>query len=138
MARVTPEEFTQKWQQRTQAASPDYIRGVQRVQQAPGAQAAAKQAQYVANVNAAAPKWAARVGSVTLADWQQAAAGKGAQNLATGVQAATPKMNAAAQRLLATVDTVRNRVKSMPNATLQQRQARATAFSQGMFDAYNK
>lgn len=138
MARVTPEEYAQKWAQRTQAASQDYARGVMRVQQAPGAQAAAKKSTYLARVNESANKWASKVSAVTLAEWQQMASTKGAQNLATGVSAAQPKMSAAAGKLLSTVDTVRSRVKQMPGDTLQQRLARATAMAQGMHDAYSK
>lgn len=138
MARVTPEEYAAKWSQRTSGASEDYRRGVQRVTTAPGQLAAAKRADYVANVNASADKWQRKVQAVSLADWQSMAAGKGAANLSTGVQAAQPKMAAAAGKLLSTVDSVRGRVKAMPSGTLQQRMARAQAMMQGMHDAYSK
>lgn len=136
MARVTPQEFADKWATRTQAASQDYTRGIQRVTQAPGAKAAASRALWQARVAESGDKWARKVGAVDLGTWQNLAMTKGAQNLATGVQAAKPKMQAAAQQLLSTVDSVSARVQAMPKQTLQQRIARANAMMQGMHDAY--
>lgn len=136
MARVNPQEYADKWASRTSAASVDYAKGVRAVTQAPGAKAAAKQADYLAGVQANADKWKRKVGAVTLTDWQEMAATKGAANLATGVQAAKPKMTQAAAKLLTTVDQVRATVKAMPGGTLENRLARATAFARGMNAAY--
>lgn len=136
MARVDAAGFADKWAARTSAASPDYAKGVRAVTQAPGAKAAAKSADYLAGVQANADKWKRKVGAVTLSDWQEMAATKGAANLGTGVQAAKPKMQAAAVKLLSTVDTVRAQVKQMPGGTLENRLARANAFARGMNAAY--
>lgn len=136
MARVDAAGYAEKWAQRTGAASADYARGVRAVTQAPGAKAAAKKADYIARVNEQANKWATKVAAVSLSDWQEMAATKGATNLSTGVQAAKPKMQAAAGKLLSTVDTVRNQVKAMPGGTLEQRLARATEFARRMNAAY--
>lgn len=138
MARVNADEYVRKWQQRTSAASPDYQAGVRRVSQAPGALAAAKKADYVAAVNAQQNKWAANVSRVSLSDWQEMAATKGAANLATGVQAAGPKMAAAAGKLLSTVDSIRPRIRSMPSGTFEQRKARMAAWADAMHAAYQK
>ena len=40
MAKVTPQEFAEKWARRTQGATQDYIRGIDRVTEAPGVKAA--------------------------------------------------------------------------------------------------
>lgn len=138
MARVNQDEYVRKWQQRTSAASPDYQAGIMRVTQAPGAAAAAKVADYVAAVNANQNKWKNNVGRVTLSEWQQMASTKGAQNLSTGVQAAGPKMAAAAGKLLSTVDSIRPRIKQMPSGTYEQRKARMAAWADAMHAAYQK
>ena len=136
MARVNDTEFAAKWAARTTAASEDYRRGVGRVQQAPGAQAAAARNLWQARVAESGDKWARKVGAVSLADWQRMASTKGAQNLATGVQAAQPKMQAAAAKLLSTVDSVSAQVRGMPKTTLEQRIARSAAMQRGMAQAY--
>lgn len=138
MARVDAAQYAEKWATRTGAASADYARGVRAVTQAPGAKAAAKKADYISRVNESANKWAAKVGAVSLSDWQEMAATKGATNLSTGVQAARPKMQAAATKLLSTVDQVRSQVKAMPGGTLEQRLARATEFARKMNAAYKQ
>lgn len=136
--RVNSSEYASKWADRMSAASEEYRKGVMRVSAAPGAAAAAKKAQYVANVNNSADKWAAKVSAVGLSEWQRLAAEKGGTNIATGAAAARPKMEAAASKLLATVDSVRTRVRNMPNATYEQRQARSAAMNKGMHDAYSR
>lgn len=138
MAKVDPAQYAEKWATRTGAASADYARGVRAVTQAPGAKAAAKKADYIARVNENANKWAQKVGAVSLSDWQEMAATKGATNLATGVQAARPKMQAAATKLLSTVETVRQQVKAMPGGTLEQRLARSREFALRMNAAYRQ
>lgn len=138
MARVNDQQYAEKWAQRTSAASQAYVDGVRRVATAPGAQAAAAKQLYASRVQESTDKWARKVGAVSLADWQNMAATKGATNLSTGVNAARPKMQAAAQRLLQTVDSVSAQVRSMPKSTLEQRIARSAAMQRGMASAYSK
>lgn len=132
MARLNAEEFAAKWAQRTSAAVEDYRRGVQRVQTAPGALAARNQAGYVAGVQRSAQKWARRVGSVSLGEWQQAASEKGAQRLASGVQAATPKMAQFAAEVLPHIERGQQLIAQMPKGDVEQGIARATVFMRHM------
>lgn len=132
MARVTAEQAARKWAQRTAAATEDYRQGVQRVTQAPGQAAAAKVDTYRDRTMQAVNKWQRKVAAVPLGDWQQMTMTKGAANIATGVQAAQPKMANAMSKVLSDVDAVVAQVKSMPNTTLDQRIARASAFARGM------
>jgi len=125
----------QKWATKMAGASQFYTAGVQAVQEAPGA-AAARQAQvaaqnYQARINDGS--WAKRVGAVTLGSWQQAAITKGAPRLASGAQAAQPKVQAFLTDFLPFEQNVVNQVKSsMPRGTLEQNIARATAVMQGL------
>lgn len=127
MARVTPQEYAEKWARRTAAAVPDYRSGVQRVTEAPGVQAAAKVDKMRQNVNAAldSGKWEARVAGVSLAEWKQAAIDKGAARIGAGVEAAKPDMVRFGTELLAHVDTVSAEVAAMPDLSLADRIQRA-------------
>jgi len=76
------------------SASTKYTAGVNAVKTAPGTLAAANASVWAANVAAAQAKFAKNVGAVSLQSWQQSAINKGAPRLASGAQAAQPKMAA--------------------------------------------
>lgn len=100
MALPTPNEAAAAWAQRLAGSTERINRGVQAVTTAPG-QAAARQKQvWAQNVAASQDKWAQRVASVSLPDWQQAMQTKGVQRVASGAQAAQPKMEAFMGQLL--------------------------------------
>ena len=125
MARLTPEEAAAKWAQRTGAATEDYRRGIQRVQTAPGALAARQVQKYVAKVQQRAPVWQARTGAVTLGEWQEASIEKGIPRLATGVQAAQPKMAAFMSEVLPHIDRGRAQLTQLPSLSPEDSVARA-------------
>ena len=132
--RTSPEEYADKLIRRTQGASQDYTAGIRRVTQAPGAAAAAKEAKYLTGVQEAVASglWKQRVGSVSLADWQQASVEKGAARLGAGVAASRAKIVSTATQLLAAVDSARSKVRSMPDTTLQDRINRSVAYQTEM------
>jgi hypothetical protein len=134
MARVTASEFAEKWARRTSAATPDYVRGVERVTESPGAKAAASADLMRARVNEAidSGKWQRNVGAVSLQEWKRAASEKGAQRIAAGVQGASSKMNTFATQVLPFIDNVRQQVDSMPKTSLEDRIQRSVAFQRGM------
>jgi hypothetical protein len=80
------------WAQRTAAATPQYISGVQAVTVSPGQKASQKAAFWASQTQAAQAKFAAATGAITLGDWQAGAINKGAPRIASGVAAAQPKM----------------------------------------------
>lgn len=121
MARLSPQDAAQKWAQRASAAQGDYTQGVQSVQQAPGAAAAAKAEKWQQNVVAARDKFRSRVAQVSLQEWQAATVQKGAPRYAQGVQQATTKMAQFMSEFLPFLDSVTNRVKQMPDTTPEQR-----------------
>lgn len=100
MAVPTPQEAAQAWAQRLAGSTERITRGVQGVTTAPGQAAARQKGVWAANVAAAQDKWASRVAAVPLADWQQAMVQKGVQRVASGAQAAQPKMEAFMGQLL--------------------------------------
>ncbi len=68
---ISASQFAQNWSQGVSAGGQRYQQGVQNVQSSPGAAAAAQKSVWVANTTAAADKWAAAVGNVSLQDWKQ-------------------------------------------------------------------
>jgi hypothetical protein len=80
------------WVTGMSGATAKYTAGVNAVRVAPGQLAAAASGRWAANVAAAQPKFATNVAKVSLSAWQNAAATKGAPRLASGAQAAQPKM----------------------------------------------
>src|SRR6184192_1360273 len=134
MAMPSATQAAAKWVQNTGAAVPAYQAGVAAVTVSPG-QAAARQADlWIRNVTAAKAKFQANSQKVSLSDWQAAASGKGAQGLASGVQAAQGNYEAALTKLLPHIASV---VSSLPaRGDLEANINRMTQFVRKM-SAYN-
>lgn len=130
MARRTPEEAAAAWAQRLAQSGDRIASGVRQVTTPPG-QAAARQKQlYVQNVTQRADKWATRVASVPLQEWQQATIEKGVQRIAQGAQSAQPKMAAFMSQLLPHIDQT---VRALPQrGDLEANIARAAQFARSM------
>lgn len=122
-----------KWAARTQAAAQDYTTGVQNTASDPTALAIAAGQRYIQRVTDAfnSGKWANGLRRVGKAGWQAATVAK-ASNFSTGVAAAEAKVAATFGPLLAYETTLQARIDAMPNITLADRIARATAWIQGM------
>lgn len=124
--RLTPQESTQKWMNRTTAAVPEYVQGVNRVSTAPGEQAAAQADAYIAGVQAALNKWKRNVASVSLADWKDRAANIGGPRIAAGVNAAMEKTLRATERNFQNID---NALAGLPpRGNFEQNVQRMTQF----------
>lgn len=134
MARVTPQEYAEKWARRLKASSEDVRRGIDRVSVAPGEAAAANQeallTNFVDSVNSGL--WAARVRGVSLQEWKAAAKDKGIPRIAQGVDAAGPKMVAIAGPLLEAVDAAAAAANALPKVTLEDSIQRMTTFVREM------
>ena len=130
MARVNAAEYAEKWARRTQAATPDYQRGIERVSESPTEAAANSQDKMIANLleSVNSGKWARALRGVSLADWKDSALRKGVSRIAAGVQAATPKQQQMATALLQTVDRGIAEIANMPSTTFEDRKARANAW----------
>lgn len=126
MTRVTPTEGTAKWVSRLSAATSDISSGIAKVTTAPGQQAAQSYQKYQNNVQAAFPKWKNNVAAVSLSQWQQAATA-GVQRVAQGAQQKQGKYQNFAQQFYPFLDNNVAAIKSMPNATFEDRVQRAVA-----------
>ncbi len=134
MAKVTPQEYAEKWARRLSGSTEDIRRGIAKVSVAPGELAAAQQDAMLTNVVASINSglWANRVRSVSLGDWQKAATEKGIPRIAVGVTAAEPKMARIAGPLLQAVDESAAISNALPKGTLEDSINRMTTFVREM------
>lgn len=134
MAKLTPQQFADKWSRRLQAASPDIQNGINRVDQSPTELAASKQDKMLQNVTAAiqSGKWANGLRRVTLGDWKSAAINKGIPRISQGVTGASAKVTSFATQLLSFQDSLQSKVQSMPDLTLEDSINRMTTWVRGM------
>lgn len=130
MATMTPDQIAAQWASRLAGSTQRITDGVNAVTVAPGQAAARQKAVWAQNVAASQDKWAARVSSVPLQDWQQAMTTKGAQRIGAGAQAAQPKFAAFMGQLLPHIAQVKGTLP--PRGNLDQNIARMTTFVQGM------
>ena len=127
MARVTAEQGANKWASRLSGATAEIQAGVQNVTEAPGIAAARQQALWLQRITASAPKWARRVSSVSREDWINSMVTKGIPRIATGAQAAIPKMTSFLNDFLPYVDQGVAKVKAMPKGDVEAGIQRAAA-----------
>jgi len=134
MARVTPEEYREKLIRRAKASLDDVKRGVERVEEAPGAKAAAKQDKMKQKLMEAldSGRWAERVSKVSKEEWQQKMLEKGVPRITSGLDAAASKIEDFAAQLLPAVDRAKAKVDKMPDVTLEDSVNRMTTFVREM------
>ena len=136
MARVNASEYAEKWGRRTKVATEDYRKGVERVSQAPGEKAAAQAALFAQKVAeaVASGKWQRSVAGVSLQDWKTAALQKGAGRIAAGVDGASKKQVAMAEKLLANVDRAVAAANQTPRGSIEDNINRMVTFARTMHD----
>lgn len=120
-------QFADKLIRRLSAAGPDIRAGIEAVTESPTEAAAAKAADWQAQM--ALPKTRERfekgLRRVSLADWKKAALDKGVARVSQGVEAARSKIEAFANKFLPHAYAVSAEVKAMPGLTLDDGIARA-------------
>ncbi len=134
MARLSPQEAAEKWGRRLKGSTQDISQGVQRVKEAPGVKAAAKQEKMLQNVTEAVSsgKWADRVAGVTLEDWRSKMLNKGVGRIAAGVDAATSKQGEFFGQLFDHQERLKSQIDRMPDLTIEDSINRMTTFIRGM------
>ncbi len=134
MAKLTSAEFQEKHARRLKAAVEDVRKGIDRVTESPTEKAAAKQDKMLTNLTAAvnSGKWAAGLKRVTLEEWKSKTKNVGVNRIAAGIDAAKSKVIAFADELLPHIDRGRDKIKSMPDVTLDDNINRMVAFTRHM------
>lgn len=132
--KVNAEQFVEKHARRVKGALEDMRQGVERVTEAPGVRAAKKADKMRANLLEAldSGKWQRRVAAVTAEEWKAAMLNKGVNRVAAGIDAAHDKVRAFAEQLLSYQANLMSQVETMPDLTLEDSIARATAWIRGM------
>jgi len=121
MAKLTAAEFQEKHARRLAASVEDIRKGIDRVTENPCEKAAAKQEKMLANLTAAVNdgRWKAGLMRVSLADWKDKAKNVGVGRIASGINAAKGKVIAFAEQLLPHIDAGVEKLKTMPDITLE-------------------
>lgn len=134
MAKFTPQELAEKHARRTTAAVQDMIKGVDNVTTSPTEQAASKKDKLVARWNESinSGKWERGLRAVSLDQWKTSMKEKGAQRVAAGIAGAKDKMVAFYAELIPFQSDLSAKIASMPDLTLEDSIARATAQIRGM------
>jgi hypothetical protein len=125
--RSDPQAATTKWVTNLSNSTAAMTAGANRVTTSPGASAAAAADKWLAKVTQAKAKFAARVGSVTLQQWQTAYTTYGVQRVASGAQAKQGKMLSFQQDWQTYLQANMSKIDRMPTVTLQDGIAKAVA-----------
>ncbi len=122
-----PIKVTEKQIRNAANGAPAYVESIRDVKEAPGAKAVRKADKYKQNTLAAVDKWKENTGAVSLQEWQEAAATKGGERFAPGIEAARSKILAFQQQFQPFVDGVKKELDAMPDATPDQREQKMLA-----------
>lgn len=126
MAKTDASQVAETWKNRLSAATTEIQNGVNRVTTAPGQQAAAKRDLWLARLQASQAKWARNVAAVPLDEWKNKMLTVGVPRIAQGAAANQHKMQDFMTEFLPFVNNVAQKVRQMPNTTLEDSIARAT------------
>jgi len=136
MARVDAEGFQEKHARRLKASVEDIRKGVARITRNPCELAAAKQEKMIAKLTESvnSGKWAKNLKKVTLDEWKDKMTEKGIPRISGGIDGAKDKVIAFAKDLLPHVDSGVEKVKRLPDLTIEDSVNRASAFIRHMAD----
>jgi len=128
--KANPTDAANAWVTGMQGAGTKYTAGVNAVKIAPGQIAASRADLWAQQVANAKSKFASNVAKVSLAQWQEAAANKGAQRLGSGATAAQPKFAAFMSNFLPKLSTI---VSGLPQGgTYEQNKQRFLAYADAL------
>jgi hypothetical protein len=135
MARpIDPAAATQKWLTNIGNSGPAVRAGVAALQTSPGASAAAAADKWLARVTQAKAKFKARVGSVSLTDWQNAMNTYGIDRISAGAQAKQGKMLSYMTEVAPYIAAGQAKVDRMPSTTLDDNIQRMVTMVRHMSD----
>ena len=134
MAKLTAAEFQEKHARRLKAAVEDVRQGIDRVTESPTAKAATKQDKMLSNLTRSVQdgKWAAGLKRVSLEEWKRKARDIGVNRIAAGIDGAKEKVVAFAEDLLPHIDRGKDKIKAMPDVTLDDNINRMTTYIRHM------
>lgn len=127
MTTMSASEVADKYVKKASAAVGEYKRGINAVTEAPGKKAAAAKEKMRAKILKSIDDgvWEKKVAAVSLEEWKDKTASKGADRYPSGVVAAKGKMNKFMDRFLPHLKTVQGELKGMPDLDLEDGIARS-------------
>lgn len=132
--RVSPADGTTKWANRTTAAVPDFVKGVNNTQVNPMQKAAAKSDKYLQGVQNNVPKWQRNTAAFPFDQWKAITSGLGGQRLAAGVSAKQDKYTAFAEKFYPYLDQGLTKVNAMSDTTFEDRLQKMVAMARHNHD----
>lgn len=131
---LSPSEIVDKQIRRASQATDDYRRGVSNPERDPMEAALAKAGKYQIKMKESLDKkrWESGVASVPKGSVGQKAATIGADRFAAGIEASRDKITRFQTNFAPMRDSVRGKIRAMPDDTDAQRDARALANLQGL------
>lgn len=130
MARKTPAQVAAKYARRGSEALPDYLQGIDNVTESPMEKAIIKlpkaKQNYIKAIDSG--KMERGLKRVSLTDWKNVTKQKGEERYVSGIVAAQPKMESFMGELLPHIDGAKDKIKNMPDTTLQQNLERSRVF----------
>ena len=134
MPKLTSTEGAKKWKDRLGGAVAEVVAGVNRVSESPMAKSAAAEDKWFHNIHRAhnSGKRKRALLGVSLEEWKDKTANVGAQRIPSGAAAAEGKMEKFYSKLFPFEDSLQKKVSSMPDVSLSDSVARATAWITGM------
>jgi len=123
MAKVTPEEFYEKFRKRLTGAIEDIKKGIDRTDKNPMERAVAKKEKWQARLEEAIRKgkWEAGLKRVDLSKWKDVTKDMVERRLSSGIEKSKDKIIDFAEQLLAYQDELKRKIESMPDVTLEDR-----------------
>lgn len=134
MTKLNAAQAQEKHARRLKAAVEDIRQGIDRVTESPTEAAAAKADKMLTNLTASVQngKWASGLRRVSLDEWKRKARDVGVNRIASGIDAAADKTRAFYDELLPHVDRGREKIKGMPDTTLDDNLNRMVAYARHM------
>jgi len=134
MPKLNSAEGAKKWKDRLSGAVQDVIDGVMRVDESPMQKSAAAEDKWFQNIQKAhtSGKRKRALLAVTKEEWQKKTAEVGAARIPSGAAAAEGKVQKFYDKLFPFQDTLQRKIKGMPDVSLSDSVARATAWITGM------
>ena len=130
--RVNAAEFADKQATRLKSSINEIRMGINAVTENPMQKAADNDDKWILRLQESRAKWKANTAAVTLDDWKTAAIHKGVDRIASGIDAARPKVIAFATRVIPYINNLLQTIDAMPDTTLEDSISRMTEFTRGM------
>jgi len=140
MAKKTADQIAAKYQRGVAGAGQDYANGVQNPSRSWAQATAAGAARWSQGIQAAIANGSFQKGVSAAGDakWQNAAVNKGANHYTAAAADAASAYAGVAGKIMAAAQAAQSAATAMPNATLDQRLARATAAMRAISQAWGK